>query len=125
MSEINDYIEPTEEEVNRHNAMNLMALVNNGLIDKKVLNKTADRKAYNKQYNDKYYQQRKEKYETIICNICNGRYNKYTKSQHDLTNRHIAYNNKKIEEFEQAHPEAFDKNHPNYKSLNKFFIKKN
>lgn len=94
MSEIADYIEPTEEEINQHNIMNLMALVNNGLLDKKILNKTADRKAYNKQYNEKYYQQRKEKHETIICDICNGRYNKYTKIQHDLTNRHISLLNK-------------------------------
>ena len=94
MSEIVDYIEPTEEEVNHHNMMNLMALMNNGLLDKKKLNKTADRKVYNKQYNEKYYQQRKEKHETIICNICNGRYNKYTKTQHDLTNRHIHLFNK-------------------------------
>lgn len=94
MSEIVDYIEPTEEEINRHNMMNIMALVNNGLINKKILNKTADRKAYNKQYNEKYYAQRKEKHETVICDICYGRYNKYTKTQHDLTNRHIAYHNK-------------------------------
>ena len=94
MSEIVDYIEPTEEEINNANLMNIMALMNNGLLDKKKLNKTADRKVYNKQYNEKYYQQRKEKYETIICNICNGRYNKYTKIQHDLTNRHIALYNK-------------------------------
>ena len=39
-------------------------------------------------------QQRKEKNETVICDICYGRYNKYTKTQHDLTNRHIAYHNK-------------------------------
>ena len=94
MSEIVDYIDPTEEEVNKHNMMNLIALMNTGLIDKKALNKTADRKAYNKQYNEKYYAQRKEKHETVICDICNGRYNKYTKTQHDLTNRHIALYNK-------------------------------
>lgn len=56
--------------------------------------KTADKKAYNKEYNEKYYQQRKEKHETIICNICNGRYNKFSKEKHDLTNNHIFIYNK-------------------------------
>jgi rubrerythrin len=56
--------------------------------------KTADKKAYNKEYNEKYYQKRKEKNETIICNICNGRYNKFSKAKHDLTNNHIFILNK-------------------------------
>ena len=39
--------------------------------------------------------------------------------------RHIAYSNKKFDEFKQKHPEAYDENHPNFDKRNKFFIKKN
>jgi hypothetical protein len=63
------------------------------IVNKKLWNKTADRKKYDKEYNEKYYQKRKEKNTTIICDVCNGRYNKYSKQKHDLTNRHIQLSN--------------------------------
>lgn len=112
MSEVDGYESPTGSDAGWENYVNATENIANGninletvkqylqvfdinpvvidsIVNKKLWNKTADRKKYDKEYNDKYYQQRKEKNETIICDICNGRYNKYTKTKHDLTNRHI------------------------------------
>jgi hypothetical protein len=57
----------------------------------KVL-KTADRKAYNKEYNKKYYAEKRQ--DITPCDICGGKYEKYNKANHELTNRHIFIFNK-------------------------------
>jgi hypothetical protein len=57
----------------------------------KVL-KTADRKTYNKEYNKKYYAEKRQ--DITPCDICGGKYEKYNKANHELTNRHIFIYNK-------------------------------
>ena len=59
------------------------------IINEKLWNKTHDRKKYDQEYNKVYYQKRKEATETIICGICMGKFNKYTKEKHDGTKRHL------------------------------------
>jgi len=88
----NDY-NPTEKKTIKKRGRPTKEKVPPPPPEPKIL-KTADKKAYNKEYNEKYYQKRKEKNETIICNICNGRYNKFSKTKHDLTNNHIFIFNK-------------------------------
>ena len=57
----------------------------------KVL-KTSDRKTYNKEYNKKYYTEKRQN--ITNCDICGGKYEKYNKKYHELTDRHIFVSNK-------------------------------
>lgn len=51
--------------------------------------KTADRKAYDKEYNKKYYENKKKEVKEITCNKCYGHYNYYSKSKHEKSARHL------------------------------------
>lgn len=118
MSEVDGYNSPTESDAGWDNYVNVTENIENGninietvkqylqvfdisptvidsIVNKKLWNKTADRKKYDKEYNDKYYQKRKEKNGTIICDICQGRYNKYTDVKHQTTKRHLLMKNQK------------------------------
>ncbi len=57
-------------------------------IAKKKLKKTEDRKTYDKEYNKKYYEQKKKDVVLIICEKCYGHFNYYSKSQHEKSKRH-------------------------------------
>jgi hypothetical protein len=119
MSEVNGYNSPYDSDIDEENFNNITDHINNGninadtvkaylnefninptvidsLINKKFWNKTNDRKKYDKDYNKKYYEQRKEKNQTIICPICNGRYNKYSQLVHEQTKRHLFLRNKSL-----------------------------
>ncbi len=54
--------------------------------------KTANRQEYNKEYNKKYYTEKRQ--DITICDVCGGKYEKYNKKNHELTNRHIFIYNK-------------------------------
>jgi hypothetical protein len=51
--------------------------------------KTADRKKYDKEYNKKYYEKRKQINDTLVCTVCGGKYNKYSLDNHQKTKKHI------------------------------------
>jgi hypothetical protein len=51
--------------------------------------KTADRKKYDKEYNKKYYEKRKQINDTLVCTTCGGKYNKYSLDNHQKTKKHI------------------------------------
>jgi hypothetical protein len=49
--------------------------------------KTANRQEYNKEYNKKYYTEKRQ--DITICDVCGGKYEKYNKKNHELTNVHM------------------------------------
>ena len=90
MAEVSGYNTPLEQETNDSNIINI-----NAMLESRIWNKTADRKKYDKEYNKKYYQERKQTDENFTCAICMGKYNKYSKEKHEQTKRHIYINNQK------------------------------
>lgn len=68
-------------------------------IEDKLINKIADRKAYDKEYNSKYYKEHRNYWLDYHDCECGSRFNLSHKSRHNATKKHRLFvENRKINE---------------------------